>query len=203
VKKLAVLGASGHGKVVAEIAELLGFEEVVFFDDAFPQINIIGGWKVIGGTDDLVSASGEFSEAVVSIGNNKVRLEKSRLLLLKGLKLGTLLHPNAVVSKYASIAQGTVVMAGAVINPFASIGLSSIINTACSIDHDCVIGEGVHISPGSHIAGGVSIGDLSWLGIGSVVKQDVNIGSSVTVGAGAVVVNDILDGSIVVGIPAK
>ena len=30
--KLAILGASGHGKVVADIAELNGYD-VVFFDD--------------------------------------------------------------------------------------------------------------------------------------------------------------------------
>ena len=34
---LAILGASGHGKVVAEIAELQGWKKIVFFDDAFPK----------------------------------------------------------------------------------------------------------------------------------------------------------------------
>jgi len=200
---LAVLGASGHGKVVAEIAELVGWDNVVFFDDAFPTVSNIGVWRVCGNTKDLIGNIGKYPAVVVAIGDNRIRLQKSKYFLSAGFQLATLVHPSSIVSKYAKIGVGTVVMACAVINPFSSVGLSSIINPACSIDHDCALGEGVHISPGSHLAGGVSIGDLSWLGIGSVVKQGVDIGSSVTVGAGAVVVNDILDGSVVVGVPAK
>jgi len=203
VRRLAVLGASGHGAVVAELAELNGWSDIVFFDDSFPKCSTNRGWQVQGTMADLIASIDDYPSVIVAVGNNQIRLKKSRQLLSQRFKLETLIHPRSTVSKYANIKEGTVVMAGAVINPFVSIGLSSIINTACSIDHDCVIGEGVHISPGSHVAGGVSIGDLSWLGIGSVVKQSVDIGSLVTVGAGAVVVNDILDGAVVKGVPAK
>src|SRR5690606_24126355 len=34
--RLAILGASGHGKVVADCAELCGWSVVEFFDDAWP-----------------------------------------------------------------------------------------------------------------------------------------------------------------------
>lgn len=203
MKKLAILGASGHGKVVAEIAELTGWDEVVFFDDAFPVLRTNGEWPVQGTTEDLVVGMEGFSAAVVAIGDNQIRLEKSKYLLSEGFKLETLIHPSSVVSKYAKVEAGSVVIAGAVINPFACIGLGTIINTACSIDHDCVIGEGVHVSPGAHIAGGVSIGELSWLGIGCAVKQGVEIGASVVVAAGAVVVTDIPSNSLVKGVPAK
>jgi sugar O-acyltransferase (sialic acid O-acetyltransferase NeuD family) len=203
VKTLAIVGASGHGKVVAEIAELVGWQEVVFFDDAFPTVLSVGEWKVLGTTEDLVSQVDRYSTAIVAIGDNSVRLKKSRYLCSKSLKLATLLHPGSIISKYANVHSGSVVMAGAVINPFTSIGMASIINTGCSVDHDCMVGEGVHISPGVHVAGGVSIGDLSWLGIGSAVKHCVEIGSSVVVGAGAVVVNNIAPNLLVKGIPAK
>ncbi|MBV1928439.1 MAG: acetyltransferase [Gammaproteobacteria bacterium] len=203
MKALAILGASGHGKVVAEIAELMDWQDIVFFDDAFPVISSVGAWKVQGTTDDLVASVDKYPTVIVAIGDNAVRLDKSQYLCSKGLQLATLLHPGAIISKYANVCSGSVVMAGAVINPFVSIGMASIINTACSVDHDCRLGDGVHISPGAHIAGEVSIGDLSWLGIGSVVKQCVEIGSSVIVGAGAVVVNNIAPNLLVKGIPAK
>jgi len=203
MKKLAILGASGHGKVVAEIAELIGWDEVVFFDDAFPSVEKIGVWPVRGTTEDMVTDVDVYTAAIVAIGDNHIRLEKSNYLLSKGFKLETLIHPRSTVSKYAEVGVGTVVMAGAIINPFTSIGLSSIINTSCSIDHDCTIAEGVHISPGAHVAGGVSIGEMSWLGIGSVVKQGIAISDSVIVAAGAVVVNDVPCNSIVKGVPAK
>ncbi len=200
---LAILGASGHGKVVAEVAELAGWTEIVFFDDAFPEVKTIGVWEVLGATVDLVGEVDKFAAVVVAIGNNQIRLDKSKYLLSQGFTLETLIHPSSIVSKYADLHAGTVVMAGGVVNPFSSVGMSSIINTSCSVDHDCVIGDGVHISPGAHVAGGVSIGELSWLGIGSVVRPGIQIGRSVTVGAGAVIVNDISDNLVVKGVPAK
>jgi len=203
VRRLAVLGASGHGKVVAEIAELMGWDEVAFFDDAFPVVKVIGEWSVQGTTEDLVAGIEGFSAVVVAIGDNQIRLDKSKYLLSEGFKLATLIHPSSVVSRYAKVEVGTVVMAGAIINPFASVGLGSIINTSCSVDHDCVIADGVHISPGAHIAGGVSIGEMSWLGIGCVVKQGIEVGASVIVAAGAVVVSNIPNNALVKGVPAK
>ena len=162
-----------------------------FFDDAYPEVEEIGVWPVRGTTKDLIAAADEYSTVIVAIGDNQIRLQKSKFLLSEGLKLGSLIHPRAQVSKYAKIKEGSVVMAGAVIN------------TSCSIDHDCVIGSGVHISPGAHLAGGVEVGDFSWLGVGSAVKQSIKIGCSATVAAGAVVVNDVPDGVVVKGVPAK
>lgn len=204
MKTLAIIGASGHGKVVAEIAELSGWEEIVLFDDDVCLAGQeIGVWQVQGTTEELIVNADRFSAAIVAIGSNEVRLQKSNFLLSQGFKLETLIHPSATLSKYADIKAGTVVMAGAVINPFTSVGMSSIINTSCSIDHDCVLGEGVHVSPGANVAGGVEVGDLSWLGIGSVVKHGLKIGNSVIVGAGAVVVKNVPDKHVVKGIPAK
>jgi len=203
LKSLAILGASGHGKVVAEIAELSGWDKVFFFDDAFPSIKKVESWPVEGTTEDMVADIDRSTAAIVAIGNNETRLEKSKYLLSKGFKLETLIHPNSTVSRYVEIGVGTVVMAGSVINPFTTIGVGSIINTSCSVDHDCIIAEGVHISPGAHVAGGVSVGEMSWLGIGSTIKQGVDIGASVIIAAGAVVVNDVPCNSIIKGVPAK
>jgi D-arabinose 1-dehydrogenase-like Zn-dependent alcohol dehydrogenase len=33
MKKLAIIGASGHGKAVADIAVKVGYEEILFLDD--------------------------------------------------------------------------------------------------------------------------------------------------------------------------
>ena len=36
---LAILGASGHGKVLADIAELTGWDSIVFYDDDHPALS--------------------------------------------------------------------------------------------------------------------------------------------------------------------
>ena len=199
---LAILGASGHGKVVAETAELLGYQ-CVFFDDAYPSVQNNEDWSVIGTTDNLLEQATNFAAVTVAIGNNAIRLEKIQQLQEAGATLATLVHPQAIVSSYANLQPASVVFASAVINPFAQIGRGCIINTAASIDHDCVIAEGVHISPGVHLAGNVSIGKETWVGIGAAVKQGITIAANCTVGAGAVVVKDVVSGATVVGNPAK
>jgi sugar O-acyltransferase (sialic acid O-acetyltransferase NeuD family) len=202
-KRLAILGASGHGKVVAEIAELCGWDEIHFYDDNWPNVKANGAWNVLGDTGSLVENSSVYNSVIVAIGNNSIRYDKSLYLIAQGFNLAILIHPLAIVSAYSEVSPGSVVMAGAVINPFAKIDMASIINTSATVDHDCIIEYGVHISPGVNVAGAVTVGALTWLGIGASIKQCVSIGRQVVVGAGAVVVNDIPDGLTVVGVPAK
>lgn len=203
MKRLAILGASGHGKVVADTAECCGWQAIDFFDDAWPQVGSIGPWPVVGDTALLRSSLQSYSGVLVAIGNNYVRHRKLLELEKAGARLCCLVHPAATVSRYALLERGSVVFAGVVVNADAQIGLGAILNTGCSIDHDCMLGAGVHVSPGARLAGGVRVGDLSWIGIGASVRQLVQIGRQVTVGAGAVVVSDVADLLTVVGVPAR
>lgn len=203
MNRLAILGASGHGKVVADTAELCGWQVIDFFDDAWPQTVRNGAWNVVGDTALLKSRLHTYDGVVVAIGNNRIRHRKLLELAEAGAPLCTLVHPAATVSCYAFVESGAVIFAGAVVNADARIGLGAILNTGCSVDHDCVLGAGVHVSPGARLAGGVRVGDLSWIGIGASVRQLVQIGGQVTVGAGAVVVSDVADQLTVTGVPAK
>lgn len=203
MKCLAILGASGHGKVVADIAESCGWDNIVFFDDAWPSLQDNAHWPVVGDTDSLLVQLTQFDGVIVGIGNNIIRQLKTRALHDAGAKIVSLVHPEATVSRYASLGNGSVVMAGVVINVDVVTGQGAILNTGCSIDHDTILGDFVHISPGARLAGSVQIGDLSWVGIGASVRQLVCIGQKVTVGASAAVVNHVLDGLTVVGVPAR
>lgn len=203
MKRLAVLGASGHGKVVADLAELTGWQEVVFFDDAWPQKVKNGVWSVVGDGQALLNQLNSFAGVIVAIGENRIRADKLGWLAGNAAPIVSLIHPNAVISRYARFGEGCVVMAGAVVNADVSIADGVILNTGCSVDHDCDIGGCAHIGPGVRVAGGVRIGAQSWVGIGACVKQSVEIGQQVVVGAGAAVVNELPDGVTAVGIPAK
>ncbi|UCJ15198.1 acetyltransferase [Pseudomonas sp. MM211] len=203
MKRLAILGASGHGKVVADTAECCGWQQIDFFDDAWPDMTINGCWSVIGATTELLARLDDYNAIVVAIGNNRIRQLKLDELRAVGANLVTLVHPSAVVSRHAQIAEGTVVFSGAQINAGASVGVGAIINTGCSVDHDCLLADAVHISPGAHLAGGVKVGSCSWVGIGASVRQLVTLGENVIVGAGAAVVGDVPDGFVVAGVPAK
>ncbi|MGB4073026.1 acetyltransferase [Pseudomonas sp.] len=203
MKRLAILGASGHGKVVADTAEICGWQSVVFFDDAWPTRERNGVWPVEGNAAELLERLSAFDAVLVAIGDNRIRLEKLAILKAAGAHFACLLHPAATVSRYASVENGSVVFAGAVVNAYARIGMGCILNTGCSVDHDCTLLAAVHVSPGAHLAGGVQVGEGSWIGIGACVRQSIRIGAGVMVGAGAVVVADVVDGVTVTGVPAR
>ncbi|TCI46221.1 acetyltransferase [Exiguobacterium sp. SH3S2] len=204
MKKLLIIGASGHGKVVANIAhDCNEWDEIAFIDDDKKKIgSSFSDFKVIDVTKNVRSYVDDY-EFVIGIGDADVRERLTLFLKESGAKFTTLIHPSVVIGLDVKIEQGTVIMPGCIINSSTIIKESCIINTASTINHDCEINKYAHISPGSHIAGNVSIGEKCWVGIGSSIVNDITIVDNCTIGAGAVVVADISQSGTYVGIPAK
>ncbi len=203
MKRLAVLGASGHGKVVADAAEASGWQRVEFFDDAWPTLQANGPWNVWGDTETLLEHLNEYDGVVLGIGNNAIRADKQKRLLSAGARVVSIVHPAAAVSTHACIQPGTVVLANAVVNACADVGRGCIINTGSVVEHDCVLGDFSHISPNAVLAGGVTVGYQAWVGACSSVRQLLQVGSAAVVGMGAVVTKDVSAGSVVIGNPAR
>lgn len=197
MKQLVIIGASGHGKVVADIARKTGYEEICFLDDN-ESLTECSGYPVVGRSSEWTRFD---CDVFVAIGNAKIRERMMEELTDKSVP--TLIHPNAVIGENVSIGFGTVVVAGAIINPGATIGKGCIINTAASVDHDCVINDFVHVSVGAHVAGTVEVGKSTWIGAGAVVKNNLNICGDCMIGAGAVVIKDIEEPGTYVGVPAR
>lgn len=201
-KKLLIIGANGHGKVVADIAQRTNkYEDIVFIDDN-ENIKECVGKAVVGSTKELEQYVDEY-DMFVAIGNTSIRNMILDKLIQINASVPILIHPNAIVGMNVEIGMGTVVMAGAIINPAVKIGVGCIINTGATVDHDCVIGDYVHISVGSHLAGTVIIGNNSWIGIGAIVSNNISVGPNIVVGAGGVVIKNIEVPGTYVGIPVK
>jgi sugar O-acyltransferase (sialic acid O-acetyltransferase NeuD family) len=201
---ILIVGAGGHGKVVADIAYSSGrWGDIAFLDDHYPEFTQVGEWKVIGKATETNRFREEYPEAIVAIGANSVRLEMQNKMSHAGFQFPVLIHPHASVSEFVSIGDGSVICAQAAIIIGSRIGLGTIVNTGASVGHDCALKDGVHVAPGVRLAGGVSVGECSWIGIGAVVKEYVTIGRWVMVGAGSTIIRDIPDGVTVVGSPGK
>jgi sugar O-acyltransferase (sialic acid O-acetyltransferase NeuD family) len=203
MKKLVILGASGHGKVVADTAWQCGWQDIHFYDDTWPDKQHIAHWPIIGNATTLLQQSTNYTGILIAIGDNPIRLDKTRQIQQAQHPLATLTHPTAYLSSDTTLGTGSIVCAGAIVQPGTTIGIASIINTNASIDHDCHLADGVHISPGAHLAGNIHIGENSWIGIGVSIKHNITIGANVTIGAGAAVITDIPDNTLVAGVPAR
>lgn len=200
MKKLVIIGASGHGKVVADIAQKNGYNEILFLDDNDKLTNC-GEFPVKGRVKDyFLHMDGDF---IVAIGNANIRENIQDMLQQANCSMATLIHPDAVVSNTVTVGRGTVIMAGVVINAYSQIGEGCIINTCSSIDHDCIVYNYVHISVGSHLAGTVEIGEKTWIGAGATVINNIKICEECMIGAGAVVVKSIDKAGMYMGLPAK
>ena len=195
--KLTIIGASGHGKVTADIARLNGYNEIEFLDDN-AELRYCGKWPVVG-TSGLAEKIDH--DLFIAIGNAAIR---ERLMeQFRGKHIATLVHPSAVVAEDVEIGTGSVVMAGAIINPGAKVGRGCIINTSSSVDHDCVLEDYVHVAVGSHLAGNVIVGKGTWIGAGATVSNNIIVCEGSTIGAGAVVIREIAVPGTYVGVPAK
>ncbi|PHV70149.1 pilin glycosylation protein [Sporanaerobium hydrogeniformans] len=203
MRRLLIVGAGGHGKVVLEMAQAMGgYDAICFIDDQLVGEKVLGH-QVVGKIADCKELQQSFQEAIVAIGDNALRLELTKKLLVMGYKMPPIIHPKAIISRSAQIGEGTVVMPLAVVNAEVTINQAVIVNTGVIVEHDCRVEAGVHLSPRSSLGGTVYIGEKSWIGMGASVIHTIHIGSNVIVGAGAVVIRNIKDGVKVVGVPAK
>lgn len=201
-KTLAIIGAGGQGKVIADIGKLSGrWENIVFLDDD-PSITSAMGFEVVGKTADAPKYKQD-ADFFVAIGSRNTREKVLDNLIDQGYSIASPVHPDAVLGSKVEIGKGTVVMAGVVINCLAKIGRGCIINTGCTIDHDCDISDFVHISPGVNLGGTVSVGKGTWIGIGSSVTNNVSIAGECIIGAGTVVIKDLDTSGTYVGVPAR
>jgi len=197
---IIIIGASGHGKVVADIVAQAGDRVIGFLDDNPELPETFVGYPMLGSVCDYSKyANANF---VIAIGNASVREKIS--LQLAYVNWYTAVHPTAVISPMGtSVGEGTVVMAHAVINPGSKIGRHCIVNTGATVDHDNVIEDFTHISVGAKLAGTVHVGKRTWVGVGAAVSNNVNICGDCIIGAGAVVVKDISKSGTYVGVPAR
>ncbi|MEW7291830.1 NeuD/PglB/VioB family sugar acetyltransferase [Aquimarina sp. 2304DJ70-9] len=205
--KILIVGASGHAKVVADAIELMGVYEIYGFVDSFKA----KGEKVLGyevlGTEKIIPDlfTKGVTKCVIAIGDNWLRFLMYTKIkkLVPDFEFITVIHPSAIVSKYASIGKGTVVLNSGKINADAKAGDFCIINTNSSLGHDSVMKNFSSLAPSATIGGAVRIGELSAISIGATVLQNLSIGEHTVIGAGAVVTQDICDYNIAYGVPAK
>lgn len=203
MSKLVIVGAGGHGKVLAD-ALMAGGKVVTGFVDTDPTLHggHVFGIRVLGG-DDALEAGWHLVNGIGSVGSTQARRRIDRLFAGRGFQFQTVVHPGAILAREVFLGEGCQILAGAVLQPDVVLGRAVIVNTKASVDHDCHLADFVHVAPGATLSGGVQVGEGSHIGTGAVVIEGIRIGAGCVVAAGAVVVEDVPDGTLVAGVPAK
>ena len=194
---IVIVGAGGHGRVVADTAVLLGYTEILFLDDADDCCV-----EIAGKTNDYVKYIDK-CDFFVAIGNPYIREKIIGDLEAGGANIVSLIHPSAVIGSKVVVGNGSFIAPGAIVNTGVVIGRGVIINTASSVDHDCRIDDFCHISVGSHLAGTVMVGKRTFVGAGSTIINNLSVCQDCVIGAGAVVVKNITECGTYIGVPTK
>jgi sugar O-acyltransferase (sialic acid O-acetyltransferase NeuD family) len=201
--KLLIVGAGGHGLVVADTAlEQGSWSEIAFLDDEVKGGLLISSCKVVGVTADASSLLHQYQDLFVAIGDNKRRIQLIKERMSDGFSVPYIVHPSSVICAGTAIGVGSFVAANSVVGVGVKLGKGCIINTGATVDHESVLSDGVHVSPGAHLGGGVRVGSCTWIGIGASVREQITIGNDVVVGAGAAVVSNVDDKQQMLGVPA-
>ncbi len=208
MKRIVLVGASGHAKVIADAAQKSGQFEILGLIDTYQPIGEpLFNYKILGREEDLPGLVQEYAieGSVVAIGDNWTRYQMVQRIkqLVPSLEFPTVIHPFTAIGRGAVIGAGTVLLAGAVINSDARVGDFCIINTNSSLDHDSELGDFSALMPNSATGGNVTIGAFSCLGLGASVIHSVTIGAHTVIGAGATVISNVPDHVVSVGSPAR
>lgn len=163
--KLIILGAGGHGKVVADIAQQANrYEKIFFLDDKSQKSNVLGK------CEEYLKFKDEDVEMYPAFGNNKFRIEWEEKLENSGIKLAKIIHPLAYISPLAKIEDGCVVMPYAIINTNVKIAKGCIVNCGSIVDHDCILNKGCHLAPGAIVKGENILPEYTKVDSGEVIS---------------------------------
>jgi sugar O-acyltransferase (sialic acid O-acetyltransferase NeuD family) len=207
-KKIVVLGASEHAKVVLDVIEREGKYVILGLIDTYkPAGGTLFGYPMLGTEETMLAMfkRAEIVGGIVTIGDNWTRhymVEKVKLLAPDFEFISTI-HPSAQIACRVTIGCGTVLMAGTVVNSDSTIGEHCILNTKSSLDHDCVLGDFTSLAPGVTTGGVVRIGAFSAISLGANIIHGRTIGAHTVIGAGALVMEDVPSHCVAYGVPAK
>jgi sugar O-acyltransferase (sialic acid O-acetyltransferase NeuD family) len=216
--RIYIIGSGGHAKSVASMfwdLEVTGARSYASVEAVFVQPpdntstttstdTVIGPLGAIR-YKDIIYRVEDSNLFIVAVGDNFLRQQIVQRIKsdFPNAEFPKLVHPSAVVSQSAVIADGSMIFPHAIVGANSIVGEFCIINNASSLDHDCRMGDFSSLAPGVHTGGNVQIGDRSFIGIGTSVKHKITIAEDSVIGGHSFVNRDVPECSVAYGVPAK
>jgi sugar O-acyltransferase (sialic acid O-acetyltransferase NeuD family) len=205
-KKLILLAAGGHGRVLLDAVLAQGYSVFGILDPALSVDSTVMGIPSLGTDEWLQDRDKNDFLLLNGLGATPGSRMRRRLFerwTAAGFGFACVQHPSVVVARDARLLEGSQLMAGAVVQTGTVVGRNTVINTRASVDHDCQLGGHVFVGPAAVLCGEVTLADDVFIGAGAVLLPGVRVGEGAIVGAGAVVTQDVPAGTQVQGNPAR
>jgi len=210
--KLIIIGGYGNGTVIAQIAEeinkvkhtwdILGFLND-FEEGHINEYPILGKVEHEVAQKYLADPDVYFFYALISIKLNFKFLYKLHDLNIPLERFANLIHPNAVVSKAATMGHGVSIQAFSIVGPNATMGNFIQVYGHATVGHNCTVDDYAYITSNSIVGAHVHLKQGAFLGINSTTLDRVTIGEWSIVGQHSNVIRDVPDYTKVVGNPAR
>ncbi len=205
-KHIYILGVGNNTEVYIDLVEACGYIPVgLYHFEKGREGEKLHNIPIIDCNDNLFKEDLSEKLFAISVGDNKIRAELAEKIKKRGGTIPTIIHPSAVVSRYAKIAQGVVIHANSVIQAGASIGENTVISYNASVSHTSKIGKHCYQAFNSTVGAYVNIDDFVLIGQAAVIISGKvkSIGKKSIIGAGAVVTKNVEANSVVAGNPAR
>lgn len=206
MKNLLIVGAGGFGREllqwVKDINEIKPTWNILgFLDDNLQALDQYEhDTKVIGTIQDWQPEDDQ--EFALAFGSPELKRKIVSILEKKGAKFVDIIHPTAMLSKFAKHGKGLVMF------PYSKLSCNSTVGDfvtilSSPIGHDTIIGDYTVISGGCNIVRNVKIGKDVFLAAGVCIAQDLTIGDGSYLGLGSVILGNVKPGSKMFGNPAR
>lgn len=208
MKKIYALGVGHNTSVFIDLAEACGYTIVGLYHYSNERTGEVDhGFKIIGSFDDLF-ASGDLhgKNFLLTMGDNKIRTELTDKIISMGGNVPTLIHPMAVISRFAEISP-----IGVYISPFtyvqadSSVGRNTVLLSHVNISHTTKIGNSCFIAGGATIGAYTIVEDTVFVGQGalSISGKVKYIGRGAYIGARCLITHDVPKNVVFSGNPGK
>ena len=209
MRPVAIIGAGGHGREVADILR----DQCDAGTPLTPMGFIDQNRELHGKEIDGLPVLGDFSwfetggrsrvEVICAVGLPQICRRLVQQARKMGLNFVSAISPLAHISSRARLGDGVTIFPNVIVNTGAFVDSYSILNVGVVVSHDATVGTYCNINPGARLAGNTTINEGCYIGMGTSVIQGRTIGSWSIVGAGTVVISDLPENVTAVGVPAK
>ena len=206
-----IIGAANDGELAVDVIEDINKVKPSFRiegfldDDPGKQGRIVNGHPVLGPIAHHVNLPAH-TKFVVTVASAKRSHQTKQVVESLGLgpeKLATLVHPQATVSRSATIGAGCIILAGVRINSRVRIGNCVLVEGNAWLGVGTEVRDYVLVTHDASISGDSVLEEGSYLGANCSVIGRTRVGAWSVVGMGAVVLRDVPARTTVVGNPAR